>query len=247
MTQDKVNVAFNNFAKDIPLDYHNAFRAGLKNMDDNYMPGLMSCPIKIKGLELFFSIFFGGLGVDRFYLGDVGLGIGKLAVNAASIFCRLSPWLGLKIVALVLSLVSFAWYIADIFVCYKRVKELNYKKLGAYVDEHRVRIVPPTPTIREAIRKVTNEQPVQDEPDESDESDVPDQISVHQFEDSLNEQELQEQVKPQVQPIKDEQPQIDTIYHCKTCGQAIRIRQKAAKYRCPKCRTVFGFNDIASN
>lgn len=247
MTQDKVNVAFNNFYKDIPADYHNAFRAGLNNMDDNYMGGLMACPIKIKGLEIFLSIFFGGLGVDRFYLGDVGLGMGKIAINVASTLCRLSPWLGLKIAGFVLSLICFVWYIADIFICYKRVKELNYKKLGAYIDEHRLYKAPPTPTIREAVRKVMNEQPVQDEPDESEESDVPDQISVHQFEDSLNEQESQEQVKPQEQPIKNEQPQVDIIYHCKTCGQAIRIRQKAAKYRCPKCRTVFGFNDIANN
>ncbi len=57
---------------------------------------------------LLFSIFLGGFGVDRFVLGDTGLGIAKLLLN----------WLTCGI-----------WSIVDIFLCYKKAKEKNLNNL----------------------------------------------------------------------------------------------------------------------
>lgn len=57
---------------------------------------------------LLFSIFLGGLGVDRFVLGDTGLGIAKLLLNWAT--CGI-------------------WSIVDIFLCYKKAKEKNLNNL----------------------------------------------------------------------------------------------------------------------
>lgn len=57
---------------------------------------------------LLFSIFLGGLGVDRFVLGDTGLGIAKLLLNAFT--CGI-------------------WSIVDIFLCYKKAKEKNLNNL----------------------------------------------------------------------------------------------------------------------
>ena len=45
------------------------------------------------------SIFLGGLGVDRFYLGQVGLGIAKIAVNIFT-----------------LTIGGFIWWIIDIIM-----------------------------------------------------------------------------------------------------------------------------------
>lgn len=57
---------------------------------------------------LLFSIFLGGFGVDRFMIGDVGLGVAKL----------LFGWLTCGI-----------WPLIDIFMSYKSSKEKNFNKL----------------------------------------------------------------------------------------------------------------------
>ena len=57
---------------------------------------------------LLFSIFLGGFGVDRFVLGDTGLGIAKLLLN----------WFTCGI-----------WSIVDIFLCHKKAKEKNLNNL----------------------------------------------------------------------------------------------------------------------
>ena len=57
---------------------------------------------------LLLSLFLGGFGVDRFYIGDTGLGITKL----------LFGWLTLGI-----------WPLIDIFSTYKKAKEKNFNKI----------------------------------------------------------------------------------------------------------------------
>ncbi len=57
---------------------------------------------------LLFSIFLGGFGVDRFMIGDVGLGVAKL----------LFGWLTCGI-----------WPLIDIFMSYKSSKKKNFNKL----------------------------------------------------------------------------------------------------------------------
>ena len=61
---------------------------------------------------LLFSIFLGGLGVDRFMIGDTGLGVAKL----------LFGWVTCGI-----------WPLIDIFISYKRAKEKNINKLISIV------------------------------------------------------------------------------------------------------------------
>ena len=60
-------------------------------------------------LVIVMSVLFGGLGVDRFIIGDVGMGIAKLL---------LLNWLTCGIFPIV-----------DIFLCYKRAKRKNFEKL----------------------------------------------------------------------------------------------------------------------
>lgn len=57
---------------------------------------------------LLFSIFLGGLGVDRFMIGDTGLGIAKL----------LFGWVTCGI-----------WPIIDIFISHNKAKEKNFNNL----------------------------------------------------------------------------------------------------------------------
>ena len=56
---------------------------------------------------LLLSIFLGGLGVDRFVLGDVGIGVGKLLTGGG---CGV-------------------WTIVDWFLVQNRAKEVNFEKI----------------------------------------------------------------------------------------------------------------------
>lgn len=50
----------------------------LVHADDSKWSLVQSTELKDPTISLILSLFFGGIGVDRFVIGDVGLGIGKL-------------------------------------------------------------------------------------------------------------------------------------------------------------------------
>lgn len=53
-------------------------RERLLVMDDSKWVLLQSLPLKDPQTSLLISIFVGAYGIDRFYIGDTGLGVGKL-------------------------------------------------------------------------------------------------------------------------------------------------------------------------
>lgn len=53
-------------------------RERLLQLDENKWAMLQSVPLKDPTTSLIISILLGGLGIDRFMIGDIGLGIGKL-------------------------------------------------------------------------------------------------------------------------------------------------------------------------
>lgn len=55
-------------------------------------------------------MLFGGLGIDRFYKGDIGLGI-------------------LKFLSMFI-LIGFIWVIVDLFLVYKGIQKDNFMKLN---------------------------------------------------------------------------------------------------------------------
>lgn len=70
--------------------------------------GLVELKSPVVGLILGF--LFGGLGVDRFYKGDIGLGIGKF----------LSCFI----------LIGFVWAVIDLFLVWKGIKKDNFEKIN---------------------------------------------------------------------------------------------------------------------
>ena len=69
------------------------------------------------------SIFLGGFGVDRFYIGHTGLGIGKLLVT-----------LLLPIVTLGISLFfSWIWIVVDWFLIMDATRQANAQKLYSLI------------------------------------------------------------------------------------------------------------------
>jgi TM2 domain-containing membrane protein YozV len=56
----------------------NSIREQLLKIDDSKWPAVQSLQLKDPTTSLIISILGGSLGIDRFMIGDTGLGIGKL-------------------------------------------------------------------------------------------------------------------------------------------------------------------------
>ena len=108
MTDENVDSVFSMYADKVPEDKRLILKNALRKADDAVYENLMGVPLKSATTTLLLAIFLGGLGIDRFYIGDVGFGVGKLLVG----------WLTLGI-----------WPFVDIFFSYKRAKEKNFQKL----------------------------------------------------------------------------------------------------------------------
>lgn len=50
----------------------------IRTMDDSKWAQISSLQFKSPTVALVLSIFLGGYGIDRFYIGHIGLGVGKL-------------------------------------------------------------------------------------------------------------------------------------------------------------------------
>lgn len=87
--------------------FHNVdmlrIRKNLENMTDQELLLLNGTDFKDPTISIILSVLVGGLGVDRFYIGDVGLGVAKLLTGG-----------GLGI-----------WWIIDMFLIQKKTKDNN--------------------------------------------------------------------------------------------------------------------------
>ncbi len=80
----------------------------IKEMNDQELLALSGTDFKDPTISLVLSIIVGGLGVDRFYIGDIGAGVGKLLTAG-----------GLGI-----------WWIIDLFNIQKKTKTNNAEDLN---------------------------------------------------------------------------------------------------------------------
>lgn len=92
----------------IPAEKYVMLKNRLREADEGKADEVLSAKLHGTASIVLLSIFLGGIGVDRFVIGDVGLGVGKLLVG----------WLTFGI-----------WPLIDIFLCYKKAKEKNFTKL----------------------------------------------------------------------------------------------------------------------
>jgi len=86
-------------------------RERLVNLDDSKWMMVQSIPLKDPQTALIISILLGVYGVDRFYIGDTGMGVGKLLTCG-----------GLGI-----------WTIIDWFNIQKATREKNFMKIQQFL------------------------------------------------------------------------------------------------------------------
>lgn len=93
----------------LPLAKTHLVRDKLMALPEDRQAIVQSLDFKNPMIVLILSLFLGAFGVDRFYIGDIGLGI-------------------LKIISVFL-IFSIIWVIVDYFLTYKKAKEINFNKL----------------------------------------------------------------------------------------------------------------------
>ena len=83
-------------------------KGSLERLADSKLTAIQSIPYKDPTILLIIAIFLGGLGVDRFMLGQIGLGILKIITLG-----------GLGI-----------WALIDIFTAMRRAREYNFSQFS---------------------------------------------------------------------------------------------------------------------
>ena len=78
MDSQKIDVFFASKAKYFPADKIIIMKEKLKAADDSRFEVLSAVDLKDPLMMFLISFFVGGLGIDRFMLGEIGMGILKL-------------------------------------------------------------------------------------------------------------------------------------------------------------------------
>lgn len=123
MTQENVTLVHNKYKKLVPKESVDILKSQLSTSSDDCVDTLMSLRMRSRILVMLISLFFGGLGVDRFYLGNISLGVIKLIFRVLTIVFMIVTNNAPEAVAL--GIVSTIWCLADVYYVYRAVQEYN--------------------------------------------------------------------------------------------------------------------------
>lgn len=107
MDQNKIDMYVMTNQKYLPAEKIVFLKEKLKNIDDEHFALISAVEFKEPTTLLLVSIFLGSFGVDRFMIGDTGMGILKLLTGGLCGILTIIDWFSIQ----------------------KKTKELNYNKL----------------------------------------------------------------------------------------------------------------------
>lgn len=105
MEKSNIDLFVATMSDKFPAEKAVQMRSQLEKMEDNKLPILQSLNYQNPLVIFLISFLLGGLGIDRFMLGQIGLGVGKLLTCG-----------GLGV-----------WALIDLFMIMKATKEYNYQ------------------------------------------------------------------------------------------------------------------------
>ncbi len=255
MTANRVQVAIEKFGKKIPAESVSSFKRHLMDADDSCMDEFMFLTVKSPLTALLLSIFLGAFGVDRFYIGDKGIGFAKIFLPLGAGLLSFIPIIGI-ILNLIASLAIMIWRFADIFLVFRDTKRYNYDRLTGYLHLKRKKYSKSANTSAYSYEEerraqvesgeytplFSNYKPVY--ANDTVES-TPNMVAETINETSPSTQVTQEEGSSDIaSPITIDSPEIDMIFTCPVCSQKMRITTVASKYCCPKCSTIFPYKNV---
>ena len=92
MEKNKVDLYLMSNAKYFESSAIPMLRQKLENASDDMMVSLQACELKDTTTTLLISIFLGSLGIDRFMIGDTGMGILKLLTGGCCGILTIYDW-----------------------------------------------------------------------------------------------------------------------------------------------------------
>lgn len=108
MESSNIAVLMNVWQDKVPSESVLMLQQSLENVSDDKVGALSSIVLKSPVIGLILGLLCGGFGVDRFYKGDIGLGVAKLFLG----------WLTLGV-----------WVLVDLFLVWKGIKSDNLNKI----------------------------------------------------------------------------------------------------------------------
>lgn len=111
MEQQKVDMFIMSNGNNLPEQQIPFIREKLLALDDSKWAALSTVQFKNPTTALILSLFLGVYGIDRFYIGHTGLGVGKLLTCGG----------------------AGIWAIIDWFKITSATKQVNYNKLQNYL------------------------------------------------------------------------------------------------------------------
>ena len=117
------NVALMTLQDKIPSTSLPLVKEKLEKASEDQISSLAILPLKSHIIGLILGFFFGAFGVDRFYKGDIGLGIAKLALFLVGCITVAIGIGGLLIFAV------WIWAFVDLFLVWQGIKKDNLNKI----------------------------------------------------------------------------------------------------------------------
>ncbi len=137
MTDNQITVAMEKIGSFIATKNgeQTLLRQKMLAADESCMDGLMCLRLKSKTAAFLLSFFLGGVGAGRFYLGDTALAVFRIIATVLTGALSFIPILGI-----IVGIVSFGWFVAEWFLCYKKAKTKNFEIISNYLACHPIKV-----------------------------------------------------------------------------------------------------------
>lgn len=130
MTSNTRQAYLEKIKKHLPKEAYREICLKTENVSEEKYQKIRQLKLKSVHVTVLLSVFLGIFGVDRFYAEDKRLGIGKLALGIVGYLFG-----GFGTVGFALQLLSYVWWIEDIFFSFRLSRKRNSERIYNILNE----------------------------------------------------------------------------------------------------------------